>query len=106
MVRVIRDFRQGKTTRRGRPLPPDEMPPTEVVTVVSTDAALDACGCRNRPELLEFLREQRSLGWMVCQDGRLTQRVRLADGRHARCYVFRGDSVPRLRPARSRLGFW
>lgn len=106
MVRVIRDFRQGKTTRRGRPLPPDEMPLPEVVTAVSTDVAQEACGCRTRSELLTFLRGQRARGRMICQEGRLTQRVRLDDGRHVRCYVFRGDSVPRMHPNADRVITW
>ena len=106
MVRVIHNFRVGKTTRRGEPLPPGEMPLPETVTAVSRDAALDAFGCRSREELTAFLRRQRTLSILIADCHRLTKRVRLANGRHERCYVVRGSSAPQLHTTRMRVFTW
>lgn len=106
MVRVIHDFRCGKTTRRGEPLPPEEMPPAETVTAVSRDAALDVFGCRSREELTTFLRRQRTLGVLIADQGRLTKRVRLRDGRRERCYVARGSQLPQRHVSRGRVTYW
>ena len=106
MVRVIHGFRSGKTTRRGEPLSPEQMPPAETVTVVSRDAALEAFGCRTRGELITFLRRQRTLGVLVADRNRLTKRVRASDGTHERYYVVRGSSTPRLRSASRRVTYW
>jgi len=50
MVRVIHDFRCGKTTRKGEPLPPGEMPPAEILQTFSiTDAEGEPIGFEDLP---------------------------------------------------------
>lgn len=103
---TITGWQTGKKTRKGSPLPPDEMPPTETVTVVPLREGMSEFGCRTRTELDRWLRLQREMGRLVCERGRLTQRVQMANGRRRPCYVVRGTTIPRRRQRRTRMLYW
>jgi len=94
------EFRKGKATRRGRPLPPGESPPTEPVVTLVHPASVDAfIGARSYGERLAHLRRLRDEGILIHNRGRLTQVVR---GQGVRCaYVFRrrAAEVPKVEPA-------
>jgi hypothetical protein len=101
--REIADFRQGRKTRKGRPLSPDEMPPAELVTVVSPGEAREFFHAPSDERLRRHLRGLRDLGFLVHEPGRLTIQVKLPDGSRGTGYVFRGPAsgVPRLRRRRA-----
>jgi hypothetical protein len=78
------------------------MPPAETVTAVPRRDALAEFGCRNERELRGHLRNLRTLGVLISDDGKLTKRVRVGTdargrSRRARFYVVRGVEVPRYR---------
>lgn len=84
----IPDFVKGKKTRRGEPLPPEEMPQPELVTAVAP-AVIDAfLRARSYGERIRHLRELRDEGMLIHSKGRLTQALRGHDV--DRAYVFRG----------------
>jgi hypothetical protein len=92
-------FRKGKVTRRGRPLPPDEMPPAEEVVTLVHPAKVGAfLNSRDRAELLAHLSRLREQEILIHDRGRLQQSVR--DQGVRRAYVFRrrSDEVPRCEP--------
>jgi hypothetical protein len=101
----IPDFTKGKRTRRGRPLPPNEMPEPFPVVAIPCEEIDAVIGARNVEERRRFLRQQKLLGRLVTDEGRLTQRVRVGEGRRVRMYVFR-DSVPCIRLRSNRVFFW
>jgi hypothetical protein len=90
-------FRKGKKTRGGRPLPADEMPPVEeTVTMVAPYAIDRFLGSRNAGERIIHLRRLRDEGTLIHDRSILQQTVRGQGVRRA--YVFRGraDCVPRV----------
>lgn len=93
----IASFVKGKKTRRGRPLPTDEMPRSELVTAVAPAAIDRFLGARDATERTRHLRRLRDEGILIHNRGRLTQKVRGHGIPSA--YVFRGsiDGVPRIR---------
>ena len=102
---AIADFTKGKRTRRGKPLSPEQMPEPFAVVAVPRSEIDRAIGARSEGERISFLREQKLLGRLVTDPSRLTNRVRLPDGRRVRMYVFR-ESVPPIRRRSRRIVYW
>jgi len=92
----IASFVKGKKTRRGEPLPPEEMPQPELVTAVAPSAIDRFLGSRDASERTRHLRRLRADGILIHNRGRLTQKIRGHGIPTA--YVFRGaaESVPRI----------
>lgn len=91
----IPDFVKGRKTRRGEPLPPEEIPRPELVTAVAPSEIDAFLGARSPAERIRHLRRLRDEGVLIHSKGRLQQRIRGHD--IPRAYVFRGyaASVPR-----------
>ena len=99
-VELWGEFRKGKTTRNGRPLPAAEMPlPEPVVTLVAPHRIEAFLGARNRREVLAHLRRLRDEGLLISDRDRLQQRVRGQGVRRA--FVFRCEAhlVPKVKTA-------
>lgn len=92
----IPSFVKGKKTRRGEPLPPDEMPRPELVTAVARSEIDRFLGARDANERTAHLRRLRAEGRLIHNKGRLTQKVRGQGVPTA--YVFRGpaEAVPKI----------
>jgi len=108
MVRVIHDWRSGKQTAEGVPIPTAP----ETVTVVSKDNAIDTFGCRDRRELVAWLQSLRARGLLITPKHGLLQSVRTGS-RDERgyavkesMYVVRGEGVPMKRQHRNRIMEW
>lgn len=101
----IDDFRKGKKSRQGEPLPPDEMPEPQAVVAVTPEEIDAYLGVRDARHRTKRLRGLRDLGALVHEPDRLTQRVRLRDGRKVRCYVLR-PGVDRAAPPPRPVATW
>ena len=114
-IREIPDFRRGKQTRKGRPVPT----PSVRVTVVPAAEADSFFRTRSRRERVEHVRGLQALGLLHHHDpGKLTCRVRTGEKNaegwpvKERAYVFncRPDEVPRRRRraerSRQRVTTW
>lgn len=93
----IPDFVKGRKTRRGEPLPPEEMPRPELVTAVAPSEIDAFLGARSPDERRRHLQRLRDEGILIHAKGRLQQRIRGQDPSWA--YVFRGhaEQVPRVK---------
>lgn len=92
----IPNFVKGKKTRRGEPLPPDEMPQPELVTAVARSEIDRFLGARDMGERTAHLRRLRDEGVLIHNKGRLTQKVRGQGVPTAYCFRGPAESVPRI----------
>ena len=74
------------------------------MTVVEPEEAVEAFGCRDRASLVEWLRQLREDGLLICEPGRLTARIRHNDGSRSRGYVIRGGIQKKRSRAARRSG--
>ncbi len=79
---VIEDFVPGKRTRKGRPLPADEVPRPRTVVAVPPSRARRFFRARSQAELRAHLRRLKEEGRLVTPAGKgLRCRVRIDGGR-------------------------
>lgn len=98
MPRQIAKFTKGRRTKKGEPLPADAQPRPFPAVVLTRDEVDLFFGVRSRQERVQWVRALRDRGLVVHDNGKLTNTVRLPDGRRIKAYVFRAErasDVPR-----------
>lgn len=98
VIELHESFRKGKQTHKGKPLPPEEMPPVEkIVTLVAPDSIQSFLGAHNRKEVTEHLRKLRDSGLLITDKGpRLTQSIKGHGLKRAYCFKTSAVTVPRI----------
>lgn len=91
-------FTKGKVTRKGKPLPPEEMPkPEKIVTLVAPDSIESVLGAHNRAEVTQHLRTLRDSGLLITDKGaRLTQSIKGQPLKRAYAFRATADCIPRI----------